>query len=364
MKDDLAKKILRETMDLWDSNELTAELKDIQIMSDLKYDDYQQYTHGMRYIESLALWLRQFDKEDKIKAYKFVKDNLLYVSQQEMLQLVESAFQLKIKPHLIKTTKNTIIREHIDISESKKIYDLILRKSLFLGLSDGAHIDYFRRQNPELSNEQVFVHYDFSNEKADDMKKELKKDLECYDVNIDLKKDDFLNYYLLDDFSASGTSYIRIENGEWHGKIPKFVNHIREQYCVKSATVNLVLYLATDKASNYISNKASEFLKDTAIDFNVEVLQYVYPLECNEEQLNLLSQNYNSNLNKYGEEQSYVDKHYKKGNGKKPYLGFADCSLPLVLYHNTPNNSFPILWYGWIENQIALFPRVTRHREQ
>ena len=171
MKDDLAKKILRETMDLWDSNELTAELKDIQIMSDLKYDDYQQYTHGMRYIESLALWLRQFDKEDKIKAYKFVKDNLLYVSQQEMLQLVESAFQLKIKPHLIKTTKNTIIREHIDISESKKIYDLILRKSLFLGLSDGAHIDYFRRQNPELSNEQVFVHYDFSNEKADDMKK-------------------------------------------------------------------------------------------------------------------------------------------------------------------------------------------------
>ena len=364
MNDEFAKKILRETMDIWDNNELTTELKDIQIMSDLKYDDYQQYTHGMRYIESLALWLRQFDSKKKSEAYNLVKNNLLYVSQQEMLQLVESAFNLRIKPHLITITKEYIIEEKQELSQAKKMYDMILRKSLFLGLSDGAHIDYFRRQNPELSNEQVFIHYDFSSEKADDMKKELKKDLECYEISSSLKKDDFLNYYLIDDFSASGTSFIRQEGNKWRGKIPKFVEHIKEKYAVKNANIHLVLYLATEKAADYISKKTKEFLKNTKITFKVDVLQYVSPLKCDEEQLDFLSQDYINNINKYGQEQSYNDKHYKKGNGKKPYLGFADCSLPLILYHNTPNNSFPILWYDWNDNQTALFPRVTRHREQ
>ena len=50
------------------------------------------------------------------------------------------------------------------------------RCSMFLGLSDGAHMDFFRRQNRELSNEQVFVHYDFSKSKAKDMIENLKKD--------------------------------------------------------------------------------------------------------------------------------------------------------------------------------------------
>jgi hypothetical protein len=25
-------------------------------------------------------------------------------------------------------------------------------------------------------------------------------------------------------------------------------------------------------------------------------------------------------------------------------LGYANCALPVVLEHNTPNNSFPLLW--------------------
>ena len=54
-----------------------------------------------------------------------------------------------------------------------------------------------------------------------------------------------------------------------------------------------------------------------------------------------------------------VDSHYKKGKYDNPYLGFDECSLPLVIYHNTPNNSFPIIWAG----EKALFPRVTRHKD-
>jgi hypothetical protein len=30
--------------------------------------------------------------------------------------------------------------------------------------------------------------------------------------------------------------------------------------------------------------------------------------------------------------------------GKDIWMGFKDCSIPLVLEHNTPNNSIALLW--------------------
>jgi hypothetical protein len=33
------------------------------------------------------------------------------------------------------------------------------------------------------------------------------------------------------------------------------------------------------------------------------------------------------------------------------------------LYHNTPNNSLPIIWYSWEDSVNALFLRITRHKE-
>ena len=67
--------------------------------------------------------------------------------------------------------------------------------------------------------------------------------------------------------------------------------------------------------------------------------------------------------NKKSGKASYDDKHFKVGEGNVPYHGFADCSLPLILYHNTPNNSLPILWYSWEDHVNALFLRITRHKE-
>jgi hypothetical protein len=49
-------------------------------------------------------------------------------------------------------------------------------------------------------------------------------------------------------------------------------------------------------------------------------------------------------------------------------LGYSDCALPLVLPHNTPNNSVCILWADTTDRdgsmqRRALFPRYERHRE-
>jgi hypothetical protein len=57
------------------------------------------------------------------------------------------------------------------------------------------------------------------------------------------------------------------------------------------------------------------------------------------------------------------DVHMKKGDTRDAKYGFADCGLPVVLHHNTPNNSLAILWYYENCPLRGLFPRVQRHRE-
>ncbi len=57
------------------------------------------------------------------------------------------------------------------------------------------------------------------------------------------------------------------------------------------------------------------------------------------------------------------DKHIQVGGTADAQLGFAGCALPVVLSHNTPNNSVYILWGPESFRFFGLFPRVSRHRE-
>lgn len=54
--------------------------------------------------------------------------------------------------------------------------------------------------------------------------------------------------------------------------------------------------------------------------------------------------------------------------GEAP-IGYHDCALPLVLCHNTPNNSVCLLWMDTREIEgsrklRALFPRYERHHPE
>lgn len=371
MKYDLAASILRNTLEHWSTVKMDEEIKDIQIISEIKYDDYQQYTHGMRYVESLALWMRQFEScEDRDCAYDLVKKQLIYISEEEMRQLVSYAFSISMKKYLMKITRefceaNSIMTEE----ERKDIYKYYRRSSLFLGLSDGAHMDYFRRQNSELSNEQVFVHYDFSKSKASDMNKNLVTDELIKRVQkkySELGTPQFNSVFLLDDFSGSGKSYIRRDDkGIWHGKIKKFFDQLKELgFEYKDVNVHLVLYVSTDESIENIRKNAKEYTREIgAKDITIDAIQKVYAIDWNqnEDLKDMLKRNYDKLTKETGN--TFVDKHFKVGEGKEPYLGFGDCSLPLVLYHNTPNNSLPVLWYSWGESVDALFMRITRHKE-
>lgn len=370
MKYELAEEILKKAMTHWNAADKNRETQDIQIISELKYDDYQQFTHGMRYVESLALWLRQFDTiEDKICAYDLVKNKLIFVSVEEMRQLVTYAYPLKMHGYIMEKTREFCKTKLVNgVTARKEVYDFFRRSSLFLGLSDGSHMDYFRRQNQELSNEQICVYYDFSKSKAEDMRNSLmEEDLVqnfCNRFNIQ-EQCDFTKFFLLDDFSGSGRSFIRKEGKSWHGKINKFYKRLKEvEFKIELIDIHLVLYVATQTSLDYIQANLNEFVKEHKLKpITVETIQLVNPIdwENNGELKQLLKKNYDKYAGK--ENKTFVDKHFEKGSGKEYYLGFADGSLPLILYHNTPNNSLPVLWFSWNEDAEALFLRIMRHKE-
>ncbi|MBC8273872.1 MAG: hypothetical protein H8E40_02735, partial [Chloroflexi bacterium] len=92
MKDDLAQALLAKIMN-WTDEEDADERPYLQLMAAHKYDEYQQFSPGMRFIESLALWLKQFETiEERKKAYDFIKNRMIFISRAEIDHLVTSAY--------------------------------------------------------------------------------------------------------------------------------------------------------------------------------------------------------------------------------------------------------------------------------
>ena len=73
----------------WDTEEATSEYAWLRLMSAVKYDGYSDFRAGVRFLEGLATWLRQFETTDRPTAYAFVKTRLVYLSQAEMQRLIE-----------------------------------------------------------------------------------------------------------------------------------------------------------------------------------------------------------------------------------------------------------------------------------
>ena len=113
--------------------------------------------------------------------------------------------------------------------------------------------------------------------------------------------------------------------------------------------------MATPKAKAKIKSEISKFYakRKFSVEVDVKSVQEINQVTLSEDEEALFAKYYVKVKNEI------EDSHYKKGNMKFPHHGFDDCCLALVLYHNTPNNTFPIIWAG--EN--ALFPRVTRHKD-
>ena len=366
MKTALAEKLLIKVMN-WGPVEVAQERPLIQAMAKLKYDEYQQFSPGIRFTESLAQWLDRFTSEEKKIAYNFVKSHLIFISNEQMAHLVSICFAIKINPWLLgkaAQTKNIPPHQVRRLFESPE-YKEIKRRSLFLGISDGAKIDQLRR-NSGINNEQVFSSYYISEEKGEDMLKEL------HDEGYQGK---FNSVYLIDDFTGSGLSYARIEGTKVTGKIIKFLKLVynidktgQDQSVLSQLIethdldIHILFYISRETSLTYLRDFVENWRKENNLTFNfsVDAIQVIgenfKQQILDNPELVAMSEKYIS--------KSIIDRHYKKGKHEQYYLGFDECALPLILHHNTPNNSLPLLWwYPEDESFRGLFPRVTRHRE-
>lgn len=362
MRTALAERLLVEIMQ-WDSSRIRVERPLIQALSNFKYNEYQQFSIGTRFIESLVKWLNQFETLDEREiAYTFIKERLIFISNDQMLHLVSTTFNDKINPFLIsKTAKildiNPYLKNWIINTPEYKEYS---RRSLFIGLSDGSRIDQLRR-NCGLDNEQVIPTYQINNDKVIDMLSELHK---LYPEKT------YNSVFLIDDFTASGTSYFRLEGEKGKGKIFKTLrdlfdcnsveNHLSKLIDIKTTIdIRIIFYIATRESVEKLSSQIEAWREKHSylFEFEIEVLQIIEDdvkiSEKNDKEFFDLSKKYIS--------KTILDSHFEKAKHKHYFLGYNECALPLVLVHNTPNNSVPLLW--WTNNKnVGLFPRVTRHK--
>lgn len=367
MRDRLAEKLLAEVME-WETEDVARERPILQSMAKFKYDDYQKFMPGMRFIESLALWLGQFPTLEKRRiAYSFVRERLIFISNAEMNHFVEMSYPDFIVPILARKVaeESGIERWHVGKAKSSNQFQIARRKSLFLGLSDGSRIDLFRRSNPELNHEQIYLTYEVADDRADKLLEKLQSDLGKLPGFLpDRDGSRFETVVLLDDFSGSGISYIRKDkDGGLDGKVAKFLRNVFDSEMNISRLIHpdrtkfiLVLYIATEQARNHFERMLRLMISNGGNRFSVEV---VNPLSDSIRLSGDVECDFNSLINDHYD--SALETEHTDLGGDGVRYGFGKCGLPLILPHNTPNNSLALLW-GATEKLRALFPRVSRHK--
>ena len=326
MQQVLAKRLLFSILG-WDNVKIEKYSELIGNFAELKYDEYQQYKPGNRFVEHLCAWLNQFEKgRERDIAFNFLFNNLVFISSSEMHHLIETAYHELILPLFTLQADIFCKDDNVLRTNIQSIINLIQTKSLFFALSDGARIDVMRRI-ALLEHDQVFTAYELADTKYNEIIREMKNRV----ITMD---------------------------GQWKGKIARVLERLEKENIIgnnSKTKIHIILYLATQKAFDYINNEIENFkeVNKLEIEINVKYVQLINKVILTREEESLFLKHYKS------VESEVADSHYKKGNMDYPHHGFDCCSLALVIHHNTPNNSFPVIWAG----EHALFPRIKRHKD-
>ena len=162
-------------------------------------------------------------------------------------------------------------------------------------------------------------------------------------------------------------SYLRqTGDGAFEGKIYKLFRSLTTPSYPASRLVDsqhieiiVVLYMATEQARAHIRRVADELTRAQGVSVTWHIV-VVYPLSAqicihasDGSPMNALIQDYYDH--------AVHDEHMRVGGTADSKYGFAACGIPLVLSHNTPNNSIALLWSYEDTAARGLFPRVRRH---
>lgn len=331
----------------WGFEEDDRETRWLRTISEFKYDGYRDFLAGSRFQESLLNWLQQFDLADRPVAYKFLRERLIFVSWTELNQLVHRtlpAFARKVISRRVARKSGT--PEYLVWSNpvARRMTDEVLKRTLFIGLSDGARVDAFRRANVgKITNEQVTLSYEMPDTKW----KDLHEDLVRRTGDADAK---FEFLFLIDDFMGSGKTLLRRESdGKWKGKLMRFAADFNEQrsFFADDCSIAVHHYIGTPKAREETDRRLAEAAHENltpwlpqpiTVSFDLVLPSSVIVSAGADPKLDrLLQRYYDSNVHA-------MSRSFKVGGSKDARYGFADCGLPLVIEHNTPNNSLALIW--------------------
>ena len=341
MNQDLGLRVLGQIMG-WDDDRARREFAWLRLMSRLKYDAYQDFVAGMRFVESLASWMQQFSPDEREIAYAFLRRTLVYVGTAEMSHLVDLAYPEEVRRRLVRAVaaRSGIPGYRVLATpEAQMLYSRLLRQTLFMGLSDGARIDVFRRANEGIiTNEQVVVGVQVDDEKWEDLLHNLQRDLG--------PAAKFAFVYLLDDFVGSGKTLLRNDGGSWKGKLDRFWKNVKGHVTTHFEgdwTLCVHHYLASRQASEGLIAREVETRKARQADWFPRV-EFSFGM--------VLPPDLPVDPDRDATLMTLIDKYYDPAietthtgvGGGDVKLGFGACALPLVLEHNTPNNSIALLW--------------------
>lgn len=378
MNQDLALRVLSDIMG-WSDDESRREFAWVRLMARLKYDGYRDFLAGGRFIENLARWLQQFDAgPERLTAYEFVRKRLLYISPAEISRLVELFYPRQVHDALVNGVAERFGIQKYEVwinSDAKRAFEILKRKTLIMGLSDGARIDIVRHSNAGiLGNEQLVGMTQIDPDKWEDLLKNLREDLKDPTAK-------FAVVYLIDDFMGTGSSLLRKDSAknEWKGKLRRFWNSIQDASgqlqdglpFQENWQLHVHHYIGTHRVSQSIGATNAQAQSELGVekwfrtvDFSFgTILSDSVPITAAHDSdfVALTEKYYDTRIQNH---------HTAVGGVEHLGLGYGGCALPLVIEHNTPNNAVALLW-AETEAELeatreerpmrALFRRRSRH---
>ncbi len=396
----------------WTEDHLRRTVDDLRVLAEHKYNKYEMYQPGRLFFENLFLFLSRLEAQDATTVLEFLRRHLLFVSREEFQQLAHVLHYDHIRQrHLDMVAALTATPRHrlAQLTKSTALGRL-QRASLYVALSDGARIDYFRRHNLDIGNEQVLASYDVGPTKLDDVHSRLQRDLDDPEAK-------FGCLLLLDDFCGSGRTLLRevitadvgrgvgrivvprellgkLAYDEAHGRLTwQYRGRITEQEvaCLEALSQVAAYRTAVSEIvakglsgttelkgafAKIARTKLVNLIGDTARVFFAPLLitRYAYdrlerltgrlPAPLNRlELLPAATIPDSARINKDSPAMGNICERYytplEDEHTGNVTFGYDGCGLPLVLHHNTPNNSIYWLWSRkWTD---PLFVRYERH---
>lgn len=356
MKSELAEELLATLMD-WDRAAFGEKVRQLDALAAYKFDEYGNFRPGVKFYESLASWLDQFDNlADRATALDFVLDRLIFISDAEMTHLIELVY-----PGHIDLVLRARVAAELGVPSHQvarlvgdPVFVGMRRRSLILGASDGARLDKLRRSAPSLSHEQFLQSCEPPTALIAPMRDKLAEALTQHNV---LMPATFAHIFLVDDFAGSGETMLRSEEGVFKGKLVKLRTAldtlIADNLVAADASVTIILYVASEQAREHLEQTIAASAFPTWEVRVVQVLPTAVRVDLTDPAFaDLATRMYDDSI---------TDEH----KGYAP-LGYADGAMPVVLSHNTPNNSVSLLWADTTQDSStlerrALFPRYERH---